>query len=237
MLSECSGTAFLSVYDLSFFVREFNFYEIIQSHDLTLQLLLDTFVTVVYLTTNILFCKHLYKIKKDCEVYPSRIAAGFSCLLILFILDWGLIAPPMGAAAHPARIVSCNSHMKQIHQACLEYADRYENCFPPDLKTLMKFMPELEEDQIHYCPEVFKHEGYSDYIYHGAGLKKNNLPDNFLLIEDKKNNHPKRYGPNRLYLDSNEYFGHRVERKQPLLLHSWTFTWKPSVITPIWIAE
>lgn len=194
-----------------FFDSEFNFDEIIQSHDLTLQLLRDTFITVVYLTANILFCKSLYKIKEDSEVHPSRIVGWFSCLLILFILDFGLIAPPMGAAKHPARIVSCISHMKQLHQACLEYADRYDNCFPPDLKTLMKFMPELEKDQIHYCPEVFKHEGYSDYIYHGGGLKKNHLPELFLLIEDKKSNHPKRYGATCFYICNADEYGYCID--------------------------
>lgn len=100
--------------------------------------------------------------------------------LILAILALGLL-PALNSAREQARIISCNSNLKQIGQGLMQYAVDFDNRFPPqdnaDGLELLRSTGVLTGHTVYVCPSSTTTAGSGeepltdlncDYVYLGG---------------------------------------------------------------------
>jgi hypothetical protein len=113
----------------------------------------------------------------------------FAIFLLLFV-NFLFALPTLCAARWLAREISCCSNMKQLGAALMMYAQEHNGFFPDKLSGLEDYTdlrllicPGQKILTVDTPPPV-----NPDYHYYGYGKKLSDLP--FLLLEDKKRNHP-----------------------------------------------
>ncbi len=121
---------------------------------------------------------------------------GVIIFLVATILWFGSAIPAFGKAREHARRTSCGSNLRQIYLSFQQYAENSQGNLPPELQTLVK-SEYLTDPGIYRCPSYWKDNGFTDYLYFGAGRKLSEKPP-FILIEDLPDNHPGTFR-NRLY--------------------------------------
>lgn len=129
--------------------------------------------------------------------FSRKLAAGLGYWL-LGGLSMMLLTPPCGMGRETARRISCASNLKSIALVLQQYTIDYDDCFPPDLKTLATH-DYLTDEYAYRCPSLRRElPDFSDYLYYGKGRKITEPP--FLLLEDRDRNHPGNYH-NRMFSD------------------------------------
>ncbi len=191
-----------------YFTDEFNLDELIHDGRIFRQFLIHAGLITAYCVLALLFILKVGCMRKEEETSPYKTAGAFSGLLAFFLFILIFLGTTSHSVRHLTRKTACVTHLRLLYQACLSYADQYKDNFPSDLTTLKNY---VHEDGIFRCPANFRHEGISDYNYCGSVLKKNALPNQYLLLEEKKTYHPRRFGPTKLFLDRSKEEGYFVQ--------------------------
>jgi len=124
---------------------------------------------------------------------------GFASIFFLVAAFlWLFPLPPFGSTRESSRRICCASYLKQIYYALQQYAKDNQSNFPPELETLVK-SEYLTDPGVYRCPSDWKDNGFTNYLYSGAGHKLTEKPP-FVLLEDLPDNHPGTFR-NRLYSD------------------------------------
>jgi|GEM_PF-5853333 len=120
-------------------------------------------------------------------VVRSRLI-GWTLLVIGFV-SWSLWL--LSFARQPdkvSKMLACQEKMRNIYRVIQEYCNGNDNWYPSSLERLIE-LKRLKPEEVH-CPGCKWHNpGDIDYLYYGAGVRRDRQDDKDVLLKEKEKNH------------------------------------------------
>ncbi len=119
-------------------------------------------------------------------------------LLLGFVVCLGtaIFFPLPNRSPHNARRSSCQSNLKQIGLAWLQYAQDHDERLPPGhwATAISPYLRGAKPDDVFYCPETPYTSGTSDYFWNRRFSGKQQIlisrPETLILLGDGQDNAP-----------------------------------------------
>ncbi|BCM91537.1 hypothetical protein IAD21_03412 [Abditibacteriota bacterium] len=108
----------------------------------------------------------------------------FGILILLAVVGWLF---PIHPPRHNARSMWCQSNLKQISLALMQYTQDYDECLPLR-HWKAPLLPYTKSESIFQCPETSATERTSDYFFNarfvGASIAPISSPNTLILLGD-----------------------------------------------------